>query len=503
MAWARIYSRAQLGISAPPVVVEVHISNGLPALTMVGLPEAAVRESRDRVRSALINSGFEFPARRITINLAPADLPKEGGRFDLAIALGLLVASGQLATDNTEQLECLGELALSGELRPVQGVLPAALACHKAERHLWVAAENAEEAALVDGLKVFPASHLQQLIQHFSGQQKQALQPNSAKESLSPSNYPCLSDVKGQTAIKRALEIAAAGGHNMLMVGPPGSGKSMLANRLPGLLPTMSQQEMLDIAAVQSVSQAGGYRQICWQRPFRAPHHTSSAVALVGGGSKPKPGEISLAHNGVLFLDELPEFPRKVLEVLREPLESGEIHISRAQQQLTFPASFQLITAMNPCPCGFHNDGSDRCHCTPDQIRRYQEKISGPLLDRIDLQLWVSAIPAKQLLGSERDTQAETSDQVRVRVEQARQRQLARQGCSNQQLQGRQLEQHCAIAEADTSLLLSALERFRLSARSYHRILRVARTLADLEGRSLIERNHLMEALSYRTGLQL
>jgi magnesium chelatase family protein len=497
MSLAIVHTRAQVGIDAPAVTVEVHLSGGLPALSIVGLPEAAVKESRERVRSALLNGGFEFPQRRITINLAPADLPKEGGRYDLAIAVGILAASGQLPKQSTERYEFVGELALSGEVRPVRGVLPAAIACRESGRDMVLPVDNVAEAALVRELALYAVPHLPVLVSHLLGGEPIAVhEVTDAPQHASP-GYPDLCDVRGQLQAKRMLAIAAAGQHNFLLAGPPGSGKSMLAARLPGLLPEMDENERLQVAAVHSVAGIGA-EALTGQRPFRAPHHTASAVALVGGGSYPKPGEISLAHHGVLFLDELPEFSRKVLEVLREPLERGEILISRAARQCCFPARFQLIAAMNPCPCGYFGDGSDRCRCTPDRIRNYQDRISGPLLDRIDMQLWVSAISREEMLESRR--QSAGSEQVRAQVAEARQRQIQRQGFANQHLEGAGLEQYCPLAPADKLMLVDALERMRLSARAYHRVLRVARTIADLAGAEQIQQPHLLEALGYRRG---
>jgi len=492
-----LYSRAREGIAAPAVTVEVHLSGGLPALSIVGLPEMAVRESKDRVRGALLSGRFQFPSGRVTINLAPADLPKEGGRFDLPIALGVLGASGQIKSEALERLEFLGELALSGGLRPVTGVLPAALAAREAGRALVLPHENADEAALVGGLALYPACHLLEVCEHLNG--AAPLAPYRRRDLAQVAvDYPDLAEVRGQEQAKRALEVAAAGGHSLLFLGPPGTGKSMLANRLPGILPAMTEAEALEAAAVRSVSgreafDPGSFRR----RPFRAPHHTASGVALVGGGGNPRPGEISLAHQGVLFLDELPEFDRRVLEVLREPLESGHINISRAARQAQFPARFQLVAAMNPCPCGYLGDASARCRCTAEQVARYRARISGPLLDRIDLHVEVPRVPAERLSAAAADA-AETSEQVRSRVERARERQLARAGKPNQALTPTELDRTCALDEAGLSLMNQALQRFGLSARAYHRVLKVARTIADLGGHERIGTHHLTEAIAYR-----
>lgn len=494
MSLAVVYTRAQVGIEAPLVTVEVHLSNGLPGLSIVGLPEMAVKESKDRVRGALLNANFEFPARRITVNLAPADLPKEGGRFDLPIAIGILAASGQVPCEVLARYEFFGELALSGELRPVRGILPATLQAGDAGRRLMVPQANAGEAALVRTAVAYGAAHLLDVCAHLHGRTPlTALPPQEAHVPAAGSLD--LADVRGQHHAKRALEIAAAGGHNLLMIGPPGTGKTMLASRLSGLLPEMTDSEALAAAAIASISETG-FNVAQWrQRPFRAPHHTASGVALVGGGSQPRPGEVSLAHHGVLFLDELPEFDRRVLDVLREPLESGHITISRAARQAVFPASFQLVAAMNPCPCGYAGDGTGRCRCPEEHIKRYRTRVSGPLLDRIDLHIEVPTLPRTQLRAA---TPTESSACVRERVMRARGRQRARGVVANAMLSNREVDRYCALDAAGENLIDQAMTRLHLSARAYHRILKVARTIADLADSETIQVAHLSEAVSYR-----
>ncbi|HZF27274.1 MAG TPA: YifB family Mg chelatase-like AAA ATPase [Steroidobacteraceae bacterium] len=493
---ATILSRAQSGMEAPLVCVEVHLGAGLPMLSIVGLPEAVVKESKDRVRSALANANFEFPAGRITVNLAPADLPKEGGRFDLPIALGVLVASEQIPAGALADCEFYGELSLSGELRPVRGVLPAICQAARQSHRIVLPRANLEEASLVREACVAPAEHLLEVCAHVAGKVP-LIFAAAAERDLADSRlaYPDLLDVRGQAHAKRALEIAAAGGHSLLLSGPPGAGKSMLAHRLPGILPPMTEREALETATVASISSAG-FRVRDWgRRPFRAPHHTASTLALVGGGAHPRPGEISLAHNGVLFLDELPEFTHRVLEALREPLETGTITISRALRQAEFPAQFQLIAAMNPCRCGYLGDRDGRCRCSVSQVQQYRARISGPLLDRIDLHVEVSRPHATQFRAA---AVADDSAVVAARVVLARAAQRARGEAINSRLQVHELATHCGLRRDAENLLERAMSRLNLSARARHRILKVARTIADLDASDSIREHHLAEAIQLR-----
>ncbi len=492
MSLAIAHSRGLDGLHAPPVTVEVHLANGLPSLTLVGLPDAEVREARDRVRAAIVNSGFEFPTKRITINLAPADLPKESGRFDLPMALGILAASQQIPGANLAHYEFAGELSLSGALRPVRGAL--AMALHAADdgKTFILPIDSASEAALIGLPRLLAADSLAAVCAHLNGHTLLAPPPTVDLET--GQFFPDLAEVRGQAQAKRALEIAAAGQHSLLMLGPPGAGKSMLAARLPGLMPPLSNDAAKASAAVHSL--VGRFRPAHFgQRPYRSPHHTASAVALVGGGNPPRPGEISLAHQGILFLDELPEFDRKVLETLREPLETGSIHIARAARQAEFPARFQLVAAMNPCPCGFHGDASGKCRCTPDQVARYRGRLSGPLLDRIDMLIEVPALPNSQLSEA---PGGESSATVRQRVIAASARQFERQGRSNAELAIADIDRHCQPDAAGQRLLSQAGERLGLSARAWHRVLKVARTIADLGLSQTITASHVAEAIQYR-----
>ena len=491
MSFAKIYTRGLLGLNAPLIEVEVHVSQGLPSLTIVGLPDAAVRESKDRVRSAIINSGFQFPTKRLTINLAPADLPKDSARLDLPIALGILIATGQVPHEHTDEFEFVGELALDGQLRPVTGTLTIAMACQTQGHKLMMPQNNVDDVALLPDFEAYPASSLKTVSEHFLNTKH--ISPIKTQPSLLSQFYKYdLADVKGQLRPRRALEIAAAGGHSILFKGPPGTGKTLLASRLSSILPPLNKQENLEVASIYSIANAP-YQ--FGQRPFRAPHHTASAVALVGGGSHPKPGEITLAHLGVLFLDELPEFDRKVLEVLRQPLESREIVISRASRQITFPANFQFIAAMNPCPCGYAFNQDSRCQCSAEAIKRYQNRISGPLLDRIDLHIDVPPLPPQDMQST---GPTENSETVRSRVVVAYEKQINRQGITNQNLSPKQLEKFAALNASTEKIIEMAQQRLNLSARSYHRILRVARTIADLSDSDEIQNQHLTEALSYR-----
>nr|WP_255758811.1 YifB family Mg chelatase-like AAA ATPase [Neisseria lisongii] len=491
-----VYSRALSGMDAPLVEVEAHLANGLPAFNIVGLPDTEVKESRDRVRAAIIQSGFDFPAKKITVNLAPADLPKESGRFDLPIALGILAASGQIDSSKLAQYEFAGELALSGLLRPIRGSLAMAWQGGRAGRSFVLPSENAVQAAVMQGINVYGANTLAEVAAHLNGIAPLTL-AQAAERPSENQVLPDLSDVKGQHTARLALEIAAAGGHSLLMVGPPGTGKSMLAQRLPGILPPLTEAEQIEAWALRSLLPQ---HQQDWsrQRPFRSPHHSASAVAMVGGGSDPRPGEISLAHRGVLFLDELPEFDRKVLEVLREPLENGEIHISRAAKQAVYPARFQLVAAMNPCPCGYLGHNTKPCRCTPESIARYRSKISGPLLDRIDLTIEVPSLSAAELTQQQA---GESSASVLARVLAARDRQYARQGKVNADLSVTELDNAAAIEAEARNALAEMLEKLSLSARSFHRILRVARTLADLAGDETVSRRHILKAIGFRRAL--
>jgi magnesium chelatase family protein len=502
MSLAVLRSRALAGMDAPVVSVEVHLANGLPGLTIVGLPDAEVREAKDRVRAALQNARFDIPARRITVNLAPADLPKESGRFDLPIALGILAASGQIPTKELERYEFAGELSLSGELRPIRGALAMAFAMQRRRGtppSFILPLANADEAALVAEAAIYPARTLLEVCTHFAAKdEKDRLPRHQGSTAIAAPVYPDFADVKGQHHAKRALEVAAAGLHSMLLIGPPGTGKSMLASRFPALLPPMNDEEALESAAVQSL--VGAFSASRWKtRPFRCPHHTTSGVALVGGGNVPRPGEVSLAHHGVLFLDELPEFDRRVLEVLREPLESGRITVSRAAHQADFPARFLLIAAMNPCPCGWQGHPSGKCHCSREAVQRYQDRISGPLLDRIDMQIEVSSMAPESMAAP---ADGESSETIAARAAGAYSLQIARQGKPNQQLTTREIDRYCQLDATGDRILRGAMAHMHWSARAYHRVLKVARTIADLDGAPRITTEHVSEAVQYRRGLR-
>jgi len=494
VSFAVVFSRGLAGLDAPLVRVEAHVGGGLPQFHIVGLPETEVKEARDRVRAALNTARFDFPAGRVTVSLAPADLPKESGRFDLPIAVGILAASGQIPADRLDEYEFAGELSLTGELRPIRGALAMTYKAHRCRRAFVLPRASAHEAGLVRDAHVLPANTLLEVCAHLADRVRLQAYDGVAPAPVQP-DYPDLADVKGQAQAKRALEIAAAGGHSVVMVGPPGTGKSMLAARFSGMLPPMDDTEALESAALQSLG-SGGFRiEQFRRRPFRAPHHSASSAALVGGGSNPRPGEISLAHHGVLFLDELPEFDRKVLEMLREPLESGRVAISRAARQAEFPARFQLIAAMNPCPCGYLGHFSGRCRCTPDQVARYRGKISGPLMDRIDIHLEVPAVPQEDLL---KQAAGESSSTVCARVTAAHQTQLARQGKTNSALSTREIDKWCKPGAAAEGLLKQAIARLNLSARAFHRVLKLARTIADLTGSETMAAAHVAEAIQYR-----
>lgn len=494
---SKLFTRASTGLDAPLVTIEAHISGGLPSFSIVGLPEGAVRESKDRVRSAIMNSQFTFPKGRITVSLAPANLPKSGGRYDLPIAIGLLLASAQIkAKINIEQLELYGELGLDGSLRATEGLLPAVIAAHRVQHPIILPKQDSNQYALVEKAIIYPCTHLLSVCE-FLADRGEVDKLSHHLSDIQPIYDNDFSQVKGQYHAKRALEIAASGGHNLLMIGTPGSGKTMLAERLPSIMPPLDTNKALERSSIYSV--AGKILDLnqIKIRPFRSPHHSASAVALVGGGSNPKPGEISLAHEGVLFLDELPEFPRHVLEVLRQPLENGEIHLSRAAQQIVFPANFQLIAAMNPCPCGFYGNGTSKCHCTADQIHKYKNKISGPLLDRIDMVLSVPPLPKKALLNQNTTTQ-ENSKTIRQRVVKAHNIQFDRQGKSNDGLTPDEIEKLIPLNKDNKQLLSSVIDKFNLSARGYYRTLKVAQTIADLAGDEAVDKPHLIEAIGYR-----
>ena len=497
MSLAIVQSRAEQGISAQEVSVEVHLSGGLPRFSIVGLPEAAVRESRDRVRSALINSNFEFPRKKITVNLAPADLPKEGGRYDLPIAIGILAAAGAIPQSVLQGKVFIGELALTGALRGTRGALVTALSLRNQNLQLCLPCQSAEQAAVVSGVTLLPANHLLEVISGLIGETE--FRKAGIPEPNCVQTIKDMSDVKGQTFAKLAMTIAAAGGHNALLYGPPGTGKSMLAERFTGILPSLSIEQALEVAAVASVSN-DGVDILTWrERPYRSPHHSASAVSIVGGGNKALPGEISLAHNGVLFLDEFPEFDKKVLENLREPLESGKVSIARAAYRATYPADFILIAAMNPCNCGYLGDTANpgQCRCTPAQIQRYRSKLSGPLLDRIDMHIEVPRVP-QEVLTAPTPEDEPSSDEIRQRVEEVQELQKSRQGCLNSKLSPKQVDEFCALDAESQGLINAAMSKLGISARGYHRILKLARSLADVEKSDQIQQFHLAQSIQLR-----